>query len=191
MAGIGDLLRAELRRRELTQNQASRVMGVAQPSLSRWLAGEGGPPSTENCAKIAAFLDMPLVEVLKLTGRAEEEWFEGDPHGPKRDTDWDWVEIEPEIRDILEPYEREKWPSIVQIFRNVVDVMVPKPVPPSLEIVSSKAQPRRMRRERDELRGTTATRNYRPEVTDCERYGADARDNVKLIDLFDEEKAAA
>ena len=65
---LGALLRDELERRGLSQNQAAKRMGIQQSALSRWILGQSGAPTVENCRAIADFLGMDLLEVMELAG---------------------------------------------------------------------------------------------------------------------------
>lgn len=60
------LLSAELGKRNLSNRDAARTMGLSHPTLGAILAGD--QPSFESCQKISRFLRLPLVSVLSLAG---------------------------------------------------------------------------------------------------------------------------
>ena len=65
---IAELIRHEVKRRGLSQRQAAAEMGVNQSLLSRWLSGDGSVPRSDNCARIAEFLNLDPVDVLRAVG---------------------------------------------------------------------------------------------------------------------------
>jgi transcriptional regulator with XRE-family HTH domain len=46
-------------------------MGVSHPTVSRWLSG-ADVPSTVSCRKLAAYSDVPVVEILSMAGHLTE-----------------------------------------------------------------------------------------------------------------------
>lgn len=60
------LLNSELTKRNLSNRDAARAMGISHPTLGVILSGE--KPSYETCQKISRFLHMPLATVLSLAG---------------------------------------------------------------------------------------------------------------------------
>ena len=60
------LLSAELGKRNLSNRDAARTMGLSHPTLGSILAGD--QPSFESCQKISRFLRLPLVSVLSMAG---------------------------------------------------------------------------------------------------------------------------
>jgi len=163
---FGELLRLEIERRGINQMQAAHIMGVQQTAVSRWVNGTSGPPTLENCRKLAQFMDMPLMDVMRLTGYVPEDATDEST----KVTDPDRLADVYEVLDIMEPLEPEKRPSIIQMVRAAVDMMLPKPVPPVSELVSSVARPTPIRRTHDDGRGTIPTRTYRSDDTTDEIY---------------------
>lgn len=123
---IGELLLAEIRRRGTTQTEAAREMGVQASAVSRWVTETGGPPTVDNCRKIAQYVGLPLADIMLLAGHIPDDAME---HGPVTG-DPEWIGVEQELRSILEPVEKEYWPPIIQALRNLVQGIVPLRVGP-------------------------------------------------------------
>lgn len=60
------LLSDELTKRNLSNRDAAKAIGISHPTLGTVLSGE--QPSFETCQKLSKFLRMPLVSVLSLAG---------------------------------------------------------------------------------------------------------------------------
>ena len=67
MADLATWLRAELARRELTQNAAAVYAGVGQATLSDML-NKGHVPKVETLFRLADYFDTPREQVLRLAG---------------------------------------------------------------------------------------------------------------------------
>ena len=57
-----------MERRKRLPSQLAKAMGVSHPTVIRWLSGED-VPSTASCRKLAAYSDVPLVEILSMSGK--------------------------------------------------------------------------------------------------------------------------
>ncbi len=60
------LLNNEIQKRNLSNRDAAKAIGISHPTLGVILSGE--QPSYDSCLKISKFLRMPLVNVLSLAG---------------------------------------------------------------------------------------------------------------------------
>jgi transcriptional regulator with XRE-family HTH domain len=68
---IVSFLRKLMERRKRLPSQLAKAMGVSHPTVIRWLSGED-VPSTASCRKLAAYSDVPLVEILSMSGHLPE-----------------------------------------------------------------------------------------------------------------------
>lgn len=64
--GLVKLLNEELTKRNLSNRDAAKAIGISHPTLGIVLSGE--QPSFETCQKLSKFLRMPLVSILSLAG---------------------------------------------------------------------------------------------------------------------------
>jgi transcriptional regulator with XRE-family HTH domain len=110
---VAGLLRDEIRRRGIRQNEAAQIMDVGQALLSKWL-GENPPrPSSESCAKIAAFVGVDPTTILRLAGHLSLE------SGPAATKPRD-IEKEMALREVAAIYDRTDrryWPVLTNVTR--------------------------------------------------------------------------
>jgi transcriptional regulator with XRE-family HTH domain len=70
---IAAALEAELRRRELTQAQAARALGILPNRLGRWLQGD--EPTPDCYGRLQKFLSIDRAELgLLLLATKEKAW---------------------------------------------------------------------------------------------------------------------
>ncbi|MGI6739863.1 MAG: helix-turn-helix transcriptional regulator [Brevefilum sp.] len=63
---LGNLLVAEMKRRNLSSRDVAKIVGVSHPIIGNIINGE--KPSFETCVKIAPFLRKSDVEVMREAG---------------------------------------------------------------------------------------------------------------------------
>jgi transcriptional regulator with XRE-family HTH domain len=66
---FGARVRSQRRAKKLTQRQVAERIPMSPGNLSRLENGEHGPPADEVISKLAAILDIDVVELFKLAGR--------------------------------------------------------------------------------------------------------------------------
>lgn len=65
-SGLVKLLSEELTKRNLSNRDAAKAIGISHPTLGIVLSGE--QPSFETCQKLSKFLRVPLISILSLAG---------------------------------------------------------------------------------------------------------------------------
>lgn len=67
---IGQLLREEQLRREISESAAGEVLGISQQTFGRWIAG-ANVPSSQHWTPIARFVKLPRDEIARLAREAK------------------------------------------------------------------------------------------------------------------------
>lgn len=70
MGKLRDLLRGQMLSNNHGNVDVARIAGVSQPSVSTILSGQGGV-SVEMCIRLAAYLAMPVIDVLRIAGHVD------------------------------------------------------------------------------------------------------------------------